>query len=748
MMPRLLLIVTALLMIAILAAAMPVQAQGGDNPRLVFQATVPDVSEIKFPDIAAADRTVHISANTDREDASYWTKGDTAQSFGNRLRLGEASGQADFSSTAIAVGPDGRVHYIWINQPDRTIYHRSKPAGGDWGPRRVAVSGTAFPANPDSAVDSNGRIYVAWRDPDAPMKVTYSDNNGTSWSTAVRPSPRTAVNFPSLATGPNGSAILTYTMGENDLLQIFAGFWNGSNFDLQRITPLNDDWADPTATIAPDGTAYVTWRAVAKSGPNSGIYLATNSGGSASWSINQIVENAETFGTSNIDADPDGNLHLSWNAQAGIGQRVYYSYRAVGESFSAPISAPNSAGLIFNSRISSNVGEESYGHVIGEMFVGDNSFLRYILFAAPAAGQVGATPVIEDDADIIGRSDTVDVNFIDVRGEPTQVRWRWNAEPNDTENDSGGWVTYSDQISINVPAEILDAEGCAPTLLYTQVRNAEQITQTPAGSDSVIIDGGISAVVGATNPYLDRRADRFTDAAINDYNSDGGANDGAVNYTRAPIFYLELIGNGDCSGLQDVATGRSTQTIAPPFQVEEEYFANVLPIPGLLNPGENTLIVRVGDNAGNFADYLNTFIYDTNAPIVANPGSATITSDPRATILTQIDVSGAQVSDDYYPGRGFWGVWITNSRTPIADPASDDTLFWRPLPAPGDSGTFTISNWSLATGLNPDELTPGSYYVYIRYLDGAGNPSAGYLTATVNLDTVTRPPTYLPLMMR
>jgi len=38
--------------------------------------------------------------------------------------------------------------------------------------------------------------------------------------------------------------------------------------------------------------------------------------------------------------------------------------------------------------------------------------------------------------------------------------------------------------------------------------------------------------------------------------------------------------------------------------------------------------------------------------------------------------------------------------------------------------------------------------VYVRFLDGAGNPTDGYLTASVTLSQITRPQVSLPLVRR
>jgi hypothetical protein len=125
-----------------------------------------------------------------------------------------------------------------------------------------------------------------------------------------------------------------------------------------------------------------------------------------------------------------------------------------------------------------------------------------------------------------------------------------------------------------------------------------------------------------------------------------------------------------------------------------------------------------------------------------------VNSNAQATILTTLSFSNLTVTDNAYPGRGFWGVWLANSREPVSNPATDPDLVWIPVQAPGEGTSFTIANWSLAAGLRPDQRTPGAYYVYARFLDGAGNPTDGYLAATINLTNVTFPRTHLPVTRR
>ncbi|MCS6880811.1 MAG: hypothetical protein RMK84_11865 [Oscillochloridaceae bacterium] len=756
-MRRLTLILSALTLVALLLPAAPGLAQGGSGPRLLGQTTVPNVREIKFPDVVAARSEVFLSANANRADAFVWQKRDRTLDFPNPTRLGDAPGQADFSTTSIAIGPDGAVHYVWINQERRSIFYRRKPLNGDWGPQRTVYAGPsgAFPVNAVVEVSSDNYAYVAWREPDRPAFVVRSNNDGQNWSPRVSIGNDAAVNFPALAAGPNGAMAIAVTAGESDRLVIRAGTWNGSTFALTRVSGLDEGYADPTVTYDLDGRIYVAYRGIAEGGSGSGIFVSSSSDGNT-WAVTRITGPAKTFGTANIFADSSGNLHLQWNAVVDIGQRVYYAVRPRGStSFTNPIAAPNDAGVIFNSRMSANVSDASYAHVAGELFGGGPSVLRYLLFAAEPGADVGADPNIEDNAQYIPGRNTVRVSFLNIRGQPAQIRWRWNSPPTDTANDSNGWQPFSNPMTIPLPSSLF-GQDCTPVKLYTQVREADGDTGAPQ-SDDIIIDPGIQAAVIISNPHIARRAPRFTPAGDDLHDpllpadsGAAGASDGHPGYTREPGFYLDVRGVNDCSNLKDVAAGRSITSFARAIPMQNDFFANALGYPGRIALGENNLLVRVSDRAGNQRDYQQTLIYDPVKPVLASstPDSLRITSNAQATILTTLSFSNFTVTDNAYPGRGFWGVWLANSRQPVNNPATDPSLVWTPVQAPGDGTTFTITNWSLASGLRADQLTPGAYYVYARFLDGAGNPTDGHLTATINLTSVTFTRTHLPVMRR
>jgi hypothetical protein len=110
---------------------------------------------------------------------------------------------------------------------------------------------------------------------------------------------------------------------------------------------------------------------------------------------------------------------------------------------------------------------------------------------------------------------------------------------------------------------------------------------------------------------------------------------------------------------------------------------------------------------------------------VYNAGTVTADNNTQNVIRT-LTFSGVDVDDTTYgqyeglpAGRQFWGVWIANSAgTDVG--AGSASLKWFPIRVPTPAANFTVE-WSLFTGLTPAQRQAGNYYVYVRFLDGAGN---------------------------
>lgn len=743
-MSRILLLLSLCLIAVALPAQAPAQAQGTLNARLVTEFDIPNSLDDKFPHVATAGRTVHVAGNVNKLDAMHWSKGDTDGAFGQPFRVGDAIGQPDFSSATIATGPDGRAYYMWGNLQEGRLYFRLRETDGTWGPQRLIVA-RPFAIFPAIAVGANGVIYAAWVESGAPAFMRISTDNGATWSSSIRVAADVVFSVPiTIAVSPSGLPAFAYT---DEGLRVFVAFWNGTSFTREPVSPAGREMANAGLTYTPSGKLFAAYRGVSETGVSSGVHYIERIGANQ-WGPQTTLIAGKANGMINVVADSQNNLHFAWVGEPTGTGRVYYAFRsAVDGQLIGPI-ATNTGGM-FNARLAVNIADEAYAHVVAERFGGSKPNIRYYRFAVTVPTPIKAVPVLEDGKDRVKRESTIKLGFNDISESPTQVRYRWGAAPTDAENDSGGWIAFQSAMTANVPGTDRIPNSCNAVTLYTQVRNAVATDQ--ARSDSIILDGSVDAAVVAINPFMKRKAPTFTGNQLADQNSNGGASDGAPNYTRAPMFYLELLDQADCSTIKDVATGQSQTSIAPPYVVTNKFYANVVPMPGLPVPGSNAILVRVSDGVNNTSDTTYTFIYDVEAPVLTNAASAglTVTSSPNATLITRLDIANATVTDNAYPGRGFWGVWVANSRTPVADPANDPSLFWLPLEAPGTGNSFSITGWSLASGLRPDQITSGTYHVYVRFLDGAGNPTSGFLTASVNLTGApTAPQIYIPLMQR
>jgi hypothetical protein len=742
---------------------------------------VADVRPIKYPDTAVIDSTVFASATVKEKDALLWSKQAADPNFGAPLKVGDALDNPQYSNTVLAVGSDKSLYYAWISRlegnegnRERIYVARRAPGATAFGPTRDGPSTNdgLFESDLEMAVLTNNTIILTWRPSNRPARYSISTDDGVTWSAPTRLGATDTNNdqslgFASLAAGPNNSGVLAYSRGSGDLRQVFGGVWNGSSFPQDPISEPTADFSEASAVIAPNGKIYVVYRRLSDNPDQSGVFLAEYVNNA--WQRSQIVSNNIIF-ANYICADAQSNLHLVWIGKPTNrdNPRVYYSFRpAEGQFVSTPVEVPASAGTIFNGNVSCNIDEtagKAYTHFMGEYFVNipnpdnpsrniDTSTLRYQRFSAsitPPLNGPTAKAVIAGDAAYAGGAEPVSVAFQEIQGNPAKIRWRWNAAPTDDTNDSNGLQTFANPMNIPIPDSIKNDPSCKASTLYIQLADSADV-KGRISNDQITIDGQVAAVVAVTNPYLKRKRSVFDSPSVSDYVDAGGASDGHPNYTRAPVFYLDLGTPGECSGLKEIATGRTTTSIRPALPVTNDRFATIVPFPGVFAAGENSITVRVTDKAGNFTDNTRTLTYDNVDPVLnsGTPGTLGLSSPlPQATLLATLTFSNVNVTDNAYPGKGFWGVWVANSRTEVSNPTTDTNLVWTPVEVTGDSGSFTIARWSLATGININNVNAGEYFVYVRFLDGAGNPTDGFLTASINLAQATFPGAYIPMIRK
>ncbi len=741
-------------MLAAVFAAQPAptaRAQEG-SLRLITEFILPNSNDVKFPHVVAGNNQVHASGNAFRRTAFAWSKAATATSFPNPVDLGPAEGQPDYSPTSITLGPDGSVWAAWINQAARTIFVRQRSPQGEWGPTRIVNRGSPFPVSVEVAVSTNNQIFVAWRDPGTPVRFRSSTDGGVNWSGLTNVTSFEAYASPlGLAAGPNGQVALTFTAGAGDRLHIFAGLWNAaaSRFEISQVTSGGDGWADSSIGFNRLGRVYVAWRGIAEGGPNSGVFYAERQA-DGSWPRSRLTS-GRVIGTVNINADEQNNLHLSWIGQPSGAIQPFYAFKPPTTSFRGPL-ASAARGALFNPRAYGSIAAAAaYNHMVSEDFTGSGLRTRYSLFSAAV---FGGQPVIEGDAPRTGRSldRAVLVSFPSLQGAPNQIRWRWNAPPTDAASDSNGWQTFSNPLRVPVPEALYNDTSCLPSTLFTQLRNTQTgEIEAEARSDSIEIDGTVEVWVYLENPIA-----KATSTGNAPVSTDGEAPGGATDHTRYPFTYLNIIPDTDCSGLTTARIGNAENNLTTTYQLGPNGFSGYVPIPGF--SGEQSrpwpMVVEVRDAAGNVQTFTLTINYDRVKPRLNQQGAsvdsqASATPHPQFDLLQTLRFNNIPVDDDYFPDE-IWGVWVANSPDRVTDPLRDQNLRWFIVPASGvQNGTFDIRGWSLASGLSRAQLVAGEdYYLYVRFLDAAGNATDEYVEIRVPSSNLTPPQLWLPRVYR
>ena len=338
----------------------------------------------------------------------------------------------------------------------------------------------------------------------------------------------------------------------------------------------------------------------------------------------------------------------------------------------------------------------------------------------------------------VGSANTNDpnipVSLTSVTGNPTQMQVSFDAEPTDATPKEAFQPTFTRR----APA----SSACARSVnvvLYDAKGNKSKTLTTNFSLDVAVQD-----TIAVRNPYMRENAVIYTTADVGQSPSNGDP-----NYTRKQAFYVEIGDGGECSGLKQLRIGSSAQTLGAPFTISGNFFANVLPIPGDVAVGPNNVFIETSDNVGNTQLISRTIFYDPTPPVFQTKGSVSATSlSSGPTILLNLQFSGNVLTDNMYPGRGFWGVWVANSRNVVANPLSDTSLQWTSVAAPGTTADFTLSKWNLLNGIPAASQTPGDYYVYVRFLDGAGNPTNDFISTKATISSVTKPTVYLPLIVK
>ena len=291
---------------------------------------------------------------------------------------------------------------------------------------------------------------------------------------------------------------------------------------------------------------------------------------------------------------------------------------------------------------------------------------------------------------------------------------------------AGDYKTFSsDNPAISVTGLTANATN------YVHVKMFDKSKKAVSSWKTVQVKTDTVATVGATTTLVSP----FSRARYTDTLAMGGSSYTDSGYVRSMVGTFTVSAVTDPSGLESFEMNNRVTTFDTSM-IGTGQSVILSKSSDVAKPNNVGVTVTLTDGAGNAEKrVLEDLIFDNTAPVVS--GSPTATFTPASGSLNgTVNLSSVTVTDDLYPGDAgsnkFWGVWVANAicTAPGSCPAdSDTTLNWAAVKTP----TYTSFNWNLHNGLPSATIPTGNAYykTYIKFLDGAGNPSA----TTISFET-------------
>lgn len=310
------------------------------SARLLGTGVIDTGPNVKFPDIDTFCSEVYVAGTSGGDygninKALFWSKQDISGDFSSPVEIGDTEGQADYSTAALTVGPNGTVYYAWLrgaSENDKSIHFRYKAAGGTWSAPEIAVQNPNFMHYVNIGVTGTQPIVV-WRN----FTINFSERRANSWTPAQPVSGDLAgAGVPDIATSNNGTIVVVYDTEGN----IRAASKQGaSSFSISTVAQGNGHHADPTVASGPNGVFYTVWRTVGS--PSVSISARATNG---TWSTPSAIPPgpAEVNGYPGVDVDLQNGVHVSWSTVNGT---LEYAYRAANSQSwvrapSSPVGVP------------------------------------------------------------------------------------------------------------------------------------------------------------------------------------------------------------------------------------------------------------------------------------------------------------------------------------------------------------------------------------------------------------------------
>ncbi len=275
-----------------------------------------------------------------------------------------------YSSPSLTVDNSGTIHVVWDDWTsysdsgnDFDIYYKYKSAGGSWSTTEVvSTESNGYSYCPSLAVDSAGKIHVAWQDvtnysgssSDTDIFYKYKPAGGGWSATEVVSTESTrSSSQPSLIVD-SSSTIHVIWQDETPYVE------SESDYDIfYKYKPAGESWSStevvstestsnskyPSSTVESNGTIHVAWQdgaSYGESGSDYDIFYKYKSADDI-WTTTQVVstESASSSYCPSLFLDSSDMVHVVWTDymdydDSGSGPNIFYKHKSAEGSWSSP----------------------------------------------------------------------------------------------------------------------------------------------------------------------------------------------------------------------------------------------------------------------------------------------------------------------------------------------------------------------------------------------------------------------------
>ena len=252
------------------------------------------------------------------------------------------------SAPALAVGPDGTIYSVWIDNrggPSAVYFASSTDGGATWTDPSVRVSpvSAGHQGEPAIAVDGSGTLYVVYRggvSSTIDVWVTKSADGGLTWGVPSKVNDvsgfvQVSQSYgPAIVLAPNGVAYVAFEDWRNGDPDIYASSSTDGGATWSANVRVNDDApgieqrGDPALAVDATGVVYVAWQDWRNDPQDPDVYVSTSGDGGLTWTPNFAVNDvAAGWQADPVLASDAAGVYAAWsdNREATRSGAIYFS---------------------------------------------------------------------------------------------------------------------------------------------------------------------------------------------------------------------------------------------------------------------------------------------------------------------------------------------------------------------------------------------------------------------------------------